>query len=126
MSKSETGQKPRAVEITTEGGVVMATIVGPVIEAHRADAIRTTLGPAMEDLGGQLKCLVLDLGEVNFVNSSGIGICIEMANAARRLGARTLAYCPDENVLDTFRRVRADHLIRFATTANGLEQMLAS
>ncbi len=124
MTDTGSTPQPHAVDIDLREGVVTATIVGPVIEANRANVMVTEIMKAIEELADEFTSLVLDLGEITYINSSGLGACSKLASDVKAKGAKVVAYCPNEIVLDIFRLVKADQFISFVKTPDGVTQML--
>jgi anti-anti-sigma factor len=120
MAQQQPTRQLRAVDVSVEAGVLAARIIGPTVEANRAAVIREKVKEAMDRHAGDLKYVVLDFGEVDFVNSSGVGVCMELANEARRHNATPIVYRPTDTVTDILKMVSADRLYRFVQTAEEL------
>ncbi len=113
------------VDVTTDGGVITARICRPNVEEHEAAIILDRVRAAMKQSGSDLKAVVLDFGEVTFINSSGLAACIEVRNGAAEQGARTILYRPREDVSNLFRMVKVDRLYAFAHDAQELQQLVS-
>ncbi len=113
------------VDVTTEGGVITARICQPNVEEHEASIILERLRAAMEQTGSELQAVVLDFGEVTFINSSGLAACIEVRNGAAAQGARTILYRPREDVSNLFRMVKVDRLYAFAQDEKELQELVS-
>ncbi len=113
------------VDVTTEGGVITARIRQPNVEEHEASIILDRLREAMEKTGSDLQAVVLDFGEVTFINSSGLAACIEVRNGAAAKGAQTILYRPREDVSNLFRMVKVDRLYTFANDAQELKKLVS-
>ena len=85
-------QPKRLVDVTSRGGVLTATFLHPSLGERGSAGSADELIRAIEQLGRRLRFLVLDLGRVKFINSSGLGMCIELRNRAARQNARTILY----------------------------------
>ncbi len=118
-------RQPHAVEIKTEGDTVAAKIVGPVIEANRAQLILDAVGKAMEEIGSEFRFMVLDFDEITFINSTGIGMCIQLATRAKAKGARPILYRPTSDVHEIFTRCRVDAVYTIVKTTDELANILA-
>jgi anti-anti-sigma regulatory factor len=92
MSDAQPARQPRAVEIKADGDTIAAKIIGPVIEANRAQVILDDVGKAIDDAGSGLRFMVLDFDEVTFINSTGIGTCLELGARAKAQAARPILY----------------------------------
>jgi anti-anti-sigma factor len=118
--------KLRAIDIKADGDTMVARVVGSVIESNRAEAILDTVTQALADTGGDLRFLVLDFGEVSFINSSGIGACMQLANRAQAAGAQPILYRPSEEVIEILTRCKADQVYRVAASTDDLATILGS
>ncbi|MHC4142132.1 MAG: STAS domain-containing protein [Planctomycetota bacterium] len=112
------------VEISADGGVVTAKIVAPSVEERPANIILARTREAMEQIGDGLTNVVLDFGDVDFINSSGLAACLELRNGAAEKGARTILYQPRDDVLQVFTMVKVDRLFTTAHTAEELTSLV--
>ena len=113
------------VDVTTDRGVVTARITEPSVEEQVASLILQTVREAMNHPGLDLQAVVLDFGEVTFINSSGLAACIELRNAAAAKDARTIVYRARRGVTDLFRLVKVDRLYLFADDAQELDKLVS-
>ena len=114
----------RAVDVTSGHGVVAAKIVDGSVEARRAAVILATVGKAIDEYPDALRFVVLDVGEVDFINSSGVAALLELAGVVKQKGAQPVIYRPTPNVLKILKLVRADRLYTFVATADELAKVL--
>ncbi len=112
------------VTVTTEDGVVRASIVAPSVEEREAAALLEAVRGALRRAGHDLRCVVLDFGGVSFINSTGLAACIELRNGAQAKGAPTIIYGANAAVAGLFRMVRVDRLYTFANSARELDEMI--
>ncbi len=113
------------VDVTTDGGVVTARITEANVEEEAASIILNTVREAMNHPGLDLQAVVLDFGEVTFINSSGLAACIELRNAAAAQDARTIVYRARLGVSDLFRLVKVDRLYLFANDQQELDKLVS-
>ncbi len=114
-----------SVDVTTDRGVVTARITEPNVEEQAASIILNTVREAMNHPGLDLQAVVLDFGEVTFINSSGLAACIELRNAAAAQDARTIVYRARLGVSDLFRLVKVDRLYLFANDQQELDKLVS-
>ena len=62
---------------------------GPNVGQREAPIIDQDVKPLLARAGTDLKALVLDLRDVTFMSSMGLGTCIALRNAAHAVGAKT-------------------------------------
>lgn len=72
------------VEITDSGGASLVSVTGE-LDALTAGQLDAALAPLLAD--DDPRGLVLDLSGVDFMDSSGLGICIKAIKAVREKGA---------------------------------------
>ena len=115
-----------AVDATTVNGVVTARIIGPAVEEHRGTAIVETVGRAIDEAAESVRALVLDFGNVAFINSSGIACCIQLCNGLKAKGIRTIVYRPSDRVREIFRQLKLEKLFEYVETPGDLTAILAT
>ena len=79
----------------------------------------------MSGFAGDLKFVVLDFAEVDFVNSSAVATLLALAGAVKQREAEPIIYRPTENVAGTLRLVKADHWFTLVHTVDELADLLA-
>ena len=121
-SESQNAQ-PDVVDVTTADGVVTARIMAGTVEEHNAATVLEALREAIDQVGGKLTQVVLDLGSVTFVNSSGLSAFIEIRTLADEHGAATIVYRVTEEVDRLFKMLRIDRLYTFVDSADALSEL---
>jgi anti-anti-sigma factor len=116
--------KVHAADVAVKGEVLTAVIVGPGVEANRAAALLQVVGEAIRDARGRLRHIVLDLGNVVFLNSTALGAMVAISNLAREHGAATILYRPSREVVELFIRIRTQTLFAIAPTAGDLAAVI--
>jgi anti-anti-sigma factor len=114
------------VEVTFDGGVVTVRIVASSVEERAGHAILTRTQDAMNQVGAGLTDIILDFGDVEFINSSGLGACFELRNDAAGRGAQVILYRPTETVLQLFMLVKVESLFTIAHSSEVLRSLMAS
>mgnify|MGYP001809410613 CR=1 FL=1 len=72
-----------------DNNVLRIKPVGPNVGQREAPILDKDVSPLMTKAGSNLKALVLDLHDVTFMSSMGLGTCIALRNAANASGAKT-------------------------------------
>ncbi len=114
-----------AVDATTANGVVTARIIGPAVEEHRGEAIVETVGRVIDEATDSVRALVLDFGNVTFINSSGIACCIRLCKGIKEKGIRTIIYRPSGKLRDIFRAMKLQEMFELVDTPDDLTAVLA-
>ncbi len=123
MTSNEPSPALHAADVSVEGGVVTAKIIGPAVEEHRASALLDAVGQAL-DGAGSVRALIFDFNDVSFINSSGLGAVIHLRNKAHAAGARAVAYLPNPSLVDIFKRSALDRSVEIVTTRKELAKLL--
>ena len=71
------------------GGILTIKPVGPNVGQREAPIIDNDVKPLFAKAGAGLKAVVLDLHDVTFMSSMGLGTCIAIRTAATGAGAKT-------------------------------------
>jgi anti-anti-sigma factor len=72
-----------------QGSVVLLKPKGPNVGQREAPIIDNDVKPLLAKAGDGLKGLILDLHDVTFMSSMGLGTCIALRNIANGVGAKT-------------------------------------
>lgn len=98
------------INIVTEGEFVVADLTGDFV-ASTAEQFKTQMTKLMDK--GFLH-VILDLGKVTFMDSSGLGACMAVHKAFREKGGGVVCAKPSEAVAKIFRVTRADQKLAVA------------
>ncbi|MDT9686213.1 STAS domain-containing protein [Streptomyces sp. TRM76323] len=108
MAGTEQAEQPDQLSVvsTTTDGVRVLTLAGE-IDHHTGDRLRR----ALDTSGVPRPRVVLDLGRVTFMDSSGINLLIAAHHAVTGAGGWLRLAAPTEPVLRTIRLVGLDTVI---------------
>lgn len=96
-------------------GVALIKLAGRLmlgLESAQLETIATDL------YAGGTRKIIIDLGEVTHIDSTGIGRCISCLNKAMHVKAQLHMACAKGQVRDSFRVTRLDRMFRFFDTLN--------
>jgi len=85
--------------------VVVIKIKGELILEH-VEELKTKLFPLLQE---EYKAIILDLSEVEFMDSSGIGFLVSLNNQAKQLNKHLLLLNPSKEVIKTLKLVNIYH-----------------
>ena len=103
----------------TQGEHTVLEVSGEV-DVYTAPALRDRITDLL-DAGQHL--LVVDLGGVEFLDSTGLGVLVAGLNRAREVGGSLALVCPQERVLKLFRITGLDEVFTVHST---VDEALAS
>jgi len=103
----------------TEGEQTVLAVSGEV-DVYTAPALRDRIADLLD--GGQQQ-LIIDLGGVEFLDSTGLGVLVAGLNRARDVGGSLSLVCPQERVLKLFRITGLDEVFTVHPT---VDEALAS
>lgn len=103
----------------TEGEHTVLAVAGEV-DVYTAPALRDRIADLLD--AGQQQ-LVIDLGGVEFLDSTGLGVLVAGLNRAREVGGSLSLVCPQERVLKLFRITGLDEVF---TVHSSVDEALVS
>lgn len=84
------------IKSVQQGAVTIISLQGNLMGGPDATSLNSQIH---ELLGARKKNLILDLGGVKFMNSSGLGMLIGGASALKNAGGRLVLACASEKIL---------------------------
>jgi anti-anti-sigma factor len=120
-ANSPSNEEP--VAMTFRSGVLTVAPTGPSITTSDATRIQAAVSTRLDEAGAALRALVLDLAAVSYMNSMGLGVCIEMRNRAARRGARCIVTGMQKPIADLFDLMKVDRLFEVAADAQQLAKL---
>jgi anti-sigma B factor antagonist len=97
-----------------EAGHTVLAVSGEV-DVYTAPALRDRIADLLDS--GQHQ-LVIDLGGVEFLDSTGLGVLVAGLNRAREVGGSLALVCPQERVLKLFRITGLDEVFTVYSTVD--------
>jgi anti-anti-sigma factor len=90
--QSSSGKKTALVEVQWSSPFLTVRPAGPQIGQRESPIITDEVMPFFRQAGKTLKVLVLDLSDVTFMSSMGLGMCIAFRNQASAVGAKSVLF----------------------------------
>ncbi len=106
-------------------GVLMIKLVGPNIGQREAPIIAQTIREDLERLPDPPRAAVLHFGDVTFLNSTGLGMCIELHNDFKKRKIRLILYKIAPDILSVLKMTKMDRLFTIVDDPKRLEKELA-
>ena len=97
-----------------EAGHTVLAVSGEV-DVYTAPALRDRIADLLDS--GQHQ-LIIDLGGVEFLDSTGLGVLVAGLNRAREVGGSLSLVCPQERVLKLFRITGLDEVFTVHSTVH--------
>jgi anti-sigma B factor antagonist len=98
----------------TQGDHTVLEVSGEV-DVYTAPALRDRISDLLD--AGQHQ-LIVDLGGVEFLDSTGLGVLVAGLNRTREVGGSLLLVCPQERVLKLFRITGLDEVFSVHSTVD--------
>ena len=105
-------------------GVLTVKLVGPSIGTREAPIISEEVLAAIDSLKGGLTAVVLDLSEVSFMSSVGLGTCINIRNKADSVKAKPILFGLNKDLAKLFSLMKLDRLYKVADSPKKLQKLL--
>jgi anti-sigma B factor antagonist len=111
--------------MSLERDVLSVRLVGPSVGGREAPILSKMIQGRINEVAGDLRYVVLDFSDVTFVNSSGLGACIEIHNLARSRKADVVLYGMREDLRTLFKITRLDKLFKVVDDEQKLEKLVS-
>jgi anti-anti-sigma factor len=108
-----------------DGPVIRVKPHGPNVGQREAPIIDTDVKPLLAKAGDGLKAMVLDLNDVTFMSSMGLGTCIALRNAANAVGAKTALVGLRPELESLFKMMRIHKLYEIQKDEKALAKWLS-
>ena len=99
--------------------------VGPTVGQREGPIIDRDVKPLLAAAGSNLRALVLDLSDVTFMSSMGLGTCIALRNEANSNGAKTAIVGLRPELKSLFEMMRIHKLYAMQKSDKALDAWLA-
>jgi anti-anti-sigma factor len=106
--------------MTFAAGVLSARLTGPSIGQREVPIITDLIVGELDQHSRDLKLLVLDMSQITFLNSMGLGMCVDFRNRVSKLGGKTAIVGLNEELTKLFKMVRFDKLFTIVKNASEL------
>lgn len=108
-----------------DGHILRVKPVGPNVGQREGPIIDRDVKPLLAAAGKDLKALILDLNDVTFMSSMGLGTCIALRNEANAAGAKTAIIGLGSELESLFKMMRIHKLYEIQKNDKALASWLA-
>lgn len=107
-------------------GHIVARLTTPSIGQRESPIIVNDVTRMFEDVSMENKSLILDFSAVDYINSMGIGMCIELRNHANASGVKQVVlYNLKPEIMQVLKMTRIDKVFTIIDKEKKLEKILA-
>jgi anti-anti-sigma factor len=125
-SQATNGKKTPLVEIQWTSPILMVRPAGPQIGQRESPILNEEVAPFLRQAGKSLKVMVLDLSDVTFMSSMGLGVCIAFRNLASAAGAKSVLFGARKELLALLQMMKIEKLYTIVGTEAELKALLKS
>lgn len=119
-----TVKKTPLVELTWDGSALIAKPAGPNIGQREAPIVGGEIDAMIKSLGKSVKFMILDLSEVQFMSSLGLGTCINVRNAAAACGAKAIIYGLNKELKALMAMMKIERIFQLADSREQLNAIV--
>lgn len=119
-------KKSALVEIKWSAPFLTIRPAGPQVGQRESPIITDEVTPFLTQAGKALKVMILDLSEVTFMSSMGLGMCIAFRNKAAAAGAKSILYGASKEMLQLLSMMKIEKLYVIAKDEADLRSHLAA
>ena len=113
------------VDVTEQAGVVTARFLTATVGERDATSMAPAVHDAMEPLGQSLRWLVIDFSQVTFLNSYGLGMCIDLSRRAEAQAGQTALIGLSQELRDLLHVVKVERLFSIVDDEADLKTLVA-
>jgi anti-anti-sigma factor len=111
---------------TFTNGVLAVKLAGPSVGQREVPIITDQVTAAIAPYAAAVRWLVLDMSDVTFINSMGLGMCIDFRNRVTKSGAKAALVGMNQQLLDLFKMVKVDRLFTILKDGKDMARTIAS
>lgn len=126
MTSLPAEKKTPLIEIKWNGTVLHLRPVGPNVGQREAPVIHDEVTPYFKELSKSIRAMVLDLTDVHFMSSMGLGTCIALRNAAAGVGAQPILYGMSKELQALMLMMKIEKLYKIASTREELQKLVGA
>lgn len=119
-----TVKKTPLVELTWDGSALIVKPAGPNIGQREAPIVGGEIDAMIKSLGKSVKFMILDLSEVQFMSSLGLGTCINARNAAAACGAKPIIYGLNKELKALMAMMKIERIFQIADSREQLNAIV--
>lgn len=119
-------KKTPLIEIFWNGSILHLRPVGPNVGQREAPEIHDAVNPYFKELGKAIRAMVLDLTDVHFMSSMGLGTCIALRNAASGVGAQPIIFGMNKELHALMLMMKIEKLYKVAQTRDELNKLIGA
>jgi len=112
------------IQIKWNGSILHLRPVGPNVGQREAPVIHDEVSPYFKELSKSIRAMVLDLTDVHFMSSMGLGTCIALRNAAAGVGAKPIIYGMSKELHALMMMMKIEKLYKIAQSRTDLEKLV--
>lgn len=119
-------KKSTFVTQTYHNTTLTVKLTGPTVGNREAPIITEEVQASIDQLGKDhwLKHLVLDLSEVSFMSSVGLGLCINMRNRAGNYSADSILYGVNNDLRKAMTLMKLDRIFKMVSGKDALTKAI--
>ena len=118
-------KKTPLIEIDWNGSVLILRLVGPNIGQRESPIITEEFHPYFKRHGKAIRHMVLDLTNVNFMSSMGLGMCVDLRNRAGAAKMKAALFGASGTLLDMLKLMKIDRHYQLVADATALDRLMA-
>lgn len=124
-SQASNHRKSALVEVRWSAPFLTIRPSGPQIGQRESPIISEEVAPFIDQAGKGLKAMILDLTDVTFMSSMGLGICISFRNKVAAFGGKSVLYGASREMLQLLSMMKIEKLYTIAKSEDELKSHLS-
>jgi len=112
------------VEISWKSPVLLVHPAGPQIGQRETPILNDEIRPFLKKAGKALKFLVIDASSVTFMSSMGLGMLIGLRNEANAVGAKSVLYGANKDLLGVLSVMKIEKLFTIVKDQDAMRKIV--
>ena len=126
MADLPTKKTTTLVDIEVRSKLLYLKLHGPQVGQRESPIISQEVEPYLKAAGKDLKHFIIDLQNVTFMSSMGLGVCIALRNKAAAAGAKPILFGTSPDLLKLLEMMKITQMYGFAKNQSELDMLLRS
>lgn len=126
MPADDTSGQQLFADLTLQGGVLTARLVGPTLGQREGPVVAGMVQSRLEAAPEPVRFVVLDFSKIDYINSAGLGSCVTIHTQCKPKKAVVVLHALKNELREVFKMTRLDRIFKIADDPKRLAKILGT
>ena len=128
MTTSEHEPTPKqCAELHVRGSALFVQLLTPTLGSREGTVVARSAGDKLRQAGNLVRVVVLDFGDVDYVDSGGLGAVVTIRNEAKDINdAQVVIFGLRDDLLALLKLTKLDRVFKIANSAEELSSIVSA